>query len=210
MPFTILLTGFGPFPGAPRNPTGPLVTQLARRRHLGVRRVAHVFETSYAAVDRDLPGLIARVRPDALLMFGLASRTQHLRIETRARNTLTWVIPDATGHLPRTAVIAPGAPATLALRTAGRRLVAAARAAGMPAALSKDAGAYLCNYLCWRASEIGAGSGPRLVAFVHVPRVHRRHLKRTSASRPPFALDDLIRAGEAIAVAAVAAVRAHR
>ena len=42
MTFTILLTGFGPFPGAPFNPTGPLVEHLARRRHpalAGVRRV---------------------------------------------------------------------------------------------------------------------------------------------------------------------------
>ena len=60
MPFTILLTGFGPFPGAPFNPTGPLVRALARRRHpalAGVRRVAHVFDTRYDAVDRELPEL---------------------------------------------------------------------------------------------------------------------------------------------------------
>ena len=46
MTTTVLLTGFGPFPGAPFNPTGPLVEALARRRHPGlgdVRRVAHVF-----------------------------------------------------------------------------------------------------------------------------------------------------------------------
>ena len=30
MAVTILVTGFGPFPGAPFNPTGPLVKQLAR------------------------------------------------------------------------------------------------------------------------------------------------------------------------------------
>src|SRR3954471_13810260 len=84
MPLTILLTGFGPFPGAPANPTGALIERLARRRHpgfAGMRRVAHVFATSYAAVDRDLPALIARERPDALVMFGLAGRTKHIRIE---------------------------------------------------------------------------------------------------------------------------------
>ena len=72
---TILLTGFGPFPGAPFNPTGPLVERLARLRRPGladVKIVAHVFPTSYAAVDRDLPKLIAKHKPDALLMFGLA------------------------------------------------------------------------------------------------------------------------------------------
>ncbi|MGZ3328087.1 MAG: pyroglutamyl-peptidase I, partial [Xanthobacteraceae bacterium] len=71
---TILLTGFGPFPGAPYNPTGPLVMALARRRHpafVNVRRVAHIFQVSYEAVDRELPALLERERPAALIMFGL-------------------------------------------------------------------------------------------------------------------------------------------
>jgi pyroglutamyl-peptidase len=99
MTATILLTGFGPFPGAPHNPTGPLVRELAHRRAPSlhnIRRVAHVFHTSYAAVDRELPALLARERPHALVMFGLASGTRHFRIETRARNALTGAVPDAT------------------------------------------------------------------------------------------------------------------
>ena len=79
MAATILVTGFGPFPGAPFNPTGPLVERLARLRRLALANekfVLHIFPTSYAAVDRDLPKLIARHRPDALLMFGLAPRAR--------------------------------------------------------------------------------------------------------------------------------------
>jgi pyroglutamyl-peptidase len=212
MAFTILLTGFGPFPGAPANPTGALIERLARRRHpgfAGVRRVAHVFATSYAAVDRDLPALIARERPDALVMFGLAGRTKHIRIETLARNAISCVIPDATGARPPRGVIAPAAPATLALRMPGQRLVAAARATGMPAALSRNAGRYLCNYLCWRASEMADGAdAPRLVAFVHVPRLRRRLRMRERTRRRSFTADDLARAGEAIVRAAVSALRA--
>src|SRR5882724_13074796 len=82
---TILLTGFGPFPGAPFNPTGPLVRALAHERHprlVGVRRIAHVFPTRYDAVDRELPALVARAAPTIVLMFGLAARTRHLRVET--------------------------------------------------------------------------------------------------------------------------------
>ncbi len=78
MTATILITGFGPFPGAPYNPTEPLVGELLRRRHpalAGVRRVAHVFHVSYQAVDRELPELLAREQPDVLVMFGLAART---------------------------------------------------------------------------------------------------------------------------------------
>ena len=72
MPTTILLTGFGPFPGAPVNPTGPLVEALARRHGdlRGIRRIAHVFETSYTAVDRDLPALLARGTPGRIKLAG--------------------------------------------------------------------------------------------------------------------------------------------
>src|SRR5260370_29293547 len=100
MTATILLTGFGPFPGAPFNPTGPLVTELARWRTpalRNIRRVAHVFATSYGAVDRELPALLARQPPDALVMFGLAPRPRHIRIDPRARNALTGALPDASG-----------------------------------------------------------------------------------------------------------------
>jgi pyroglutamyl-peptidase len=210
MPFTILLTGFGPFPGAPFNPTGALVRMLARRRHpalAGVRRVAHVFDTRYDAVDRELPVLIADERPAVVLMFGLASRTRHLRVETCARNVVSRAHPDAGGFRPTHAVIAEEASAIVAMRSPVRKLVAAARASGMPAALSRDAGSYLCNYLCWRASEAADGPGaPRLVAFIHVPLVRPSPLP-SRRRQPPRTLGDLVMAGEAILLAAVAAAR---
>src|SRR5262245_23908376 len=96
-------TVFVPFPGAPSNPTEPLAAELARRRHpsfANVRRVAHFFRVSYEAVDRELPTLIAREKPQAFVMFGLAGRTKHVRIETRARNVLTRVVADAGGQIP--------------------------------------------------------------------------------------------------------------
>jgi pyroglutamyl-peptidase len=223
MTATILITGFGPFPGAPVNPTGALVMALARRRIPALRRarrIAHVFPTSYAAVDRELPALLARERPDLLLMFGLASRRRHISIETRARNAITRAVADASGQLPAASLIVTGARATLPLCAPAQRLLAAVRATGMPAALSGDAGSYLCNYLCWRAGEAAERQdGPRLVAFVHVPnvlgaRVHvptaHRLYRRRSPSRPPFRLDDLIRAGEAIMGAALAAAPTRR
>ena len=99
MTATILITGFGPFPGAPFNPSEPLALELARRRHpafAGVRRVAHVFRVTYEAVDAELPALIAREKPAALVMFGLAARTKHVRIETRAFDGVLCPYPDGT------------------------------------------------------------------------------------------------------------------
>ena len=97
----------------------------------GVRRTSHVFRTSYEAVDRELPALLKRTKPDVLVMFGLAARTRHVRIETRARNAYSRVVPDAAGHAPRAGTIAPGAAASLALRIPAQRLVKAARSTGV-------------------------------------------------------------------------------
>ncbi len=166
---TILVTGFGPFPGAPVNPTGPLVKRLARARPGRAKIVTHIFPTTYAAVDRDLPKLIARHRPDALLMFGLANKATTLRIESRARNALSR-LKDAEGYVPGLRTVAPGRAPALPLPTPGRLLLAAVRAAHIPVVMSNDAGDYLCNYLCWRAVLAARRtSGPRLAAFIHVP-----------------------------------------
>ncbi|MSO67826.1 MAG: pyroglutamyl-peptidase I [Pseudolabrys sp.] len=199
MALTILVTGFGPFPGAPFNPTGPLVMRLARVRRPVLARakiVPHIFQTSYASIDRDLPELIARHRPDALLMFGLAPRTRTLRIETRARNTLA-LLPDASGASLKRGAIAPGRPAALAMPAPARRLLAAIRATGVPAVLSRDAGHYLCNYLCWRAADAATKKGgPRLAAFVHVPNIPRG--ARRPAKRRKLTLDDLTCVGSTL------------
>jgi pyroglutamyl-peptidase len=166
----ILVTGFGPFPGAPHNPTEALVRRLGREpAPRGTRVVTHVFRTSYSAVDRELPVLLRRRRPDALLMFGLATKAAHLRVETYAQNILA-PLADADGIVPQALPIAPGRQATLRLPTPARQLLAAARAARVKAALSGDAGGYLCNYLCWRtAMAARLPHGPRLAAFIHVP-----------------------------------------
>src|SRR5881227_2737135 len=94
----ILITSFGAFPGAPFNPTQPLVGRLVRLRRPAFNDVefsGHIFPVTYKAVDRELPQLMAKHRPHALLMFGLATRTRYLRIESRARNAVTMLWPDA-------------------------------------------------------------------------------------------------------------------
>lgn len=203
---TILVTGFGPFPGAPYNPTGPLVERLARLRRPGLadtKIVAHVFPTSYAAVDRELPKLIAKHRPDALLMFGLAPRAKTIRIETRARNTVA-LLPDAGGDT-RASKIAPGSPTTAALPAPTTQLQSAARAARVPVARSHDAGRYLCNYLCWQAAASANVGNLRLAAFVHVPMTRRARRPRRGKSR--LSADDLARAGARLVMVIAAAAR---
>ena len=203
---TVLITGFGRFPGAPFNPSGPLALALARRRRpafADVRRAVHIFETSYAAVDRDLPKLIARHKPDILLMFGLAARTPFLRVEMRARNAMSTLFPDVSGFRPAHRAIARGAPDARG-RAPFARLLGAARATGARTRLSRDAGRYLCNYLYFRALE-SSRSGTPLAQFIHIPPVARGSRRPGRKRRVSHAA--LVRAGDAILLALLVAHR---
>jgi pyroglutamyl-peptidase len=205
----ILITGFGPFPGAPFNPTIPLVkrlTQLRRPAFDDVELSSHIFDVTYAAVDREFPDLVARHRPQALLMFGLAARTAYLRIETRARNAVTTRFPDAGRQRARKGSIVEGVDA----RSFGphtEKMLRAARATGIDARLSRDAGSYLCNYLSWRAIEAAqSDDGLRIANFVHVPLIPRASTVRRNGTES-ITLEDLVDAGEALLMEMVKHVR---
>ncbi len=200
-PLRLLITGFGPFPGAPFNPTEPLVARLLRLRRpalADVELVGHIFPVTYRDVDRQLPDLLATHRPHALLMFGLASRTPHVRIETRARNAVTTLWPDADHARLRKGSISGSADAlTFGPHTA--KLLRAAVGTGIDARASRDAGSYLCNYLGWRAIEATLGdNGPRLAAFVHIPLLARGGVSRRKGTPHRITLEELVDAGEAM------------
>src|ERR1700736_5066022 len=197
----ILITGFGPFPGAPFNPTQPLVARLIRLRRPAfdnVELIGHIFHVTYHTVDRELPELLGKHRPQALLMFGLADRTPHVRIETRARNAVTTRFPDADRNHARKGSIVGGADAMM-LGPHTARLLRAAVGTGIDARASRDAGSYLCNYLSWRAIEATCDdTGPRLAAFVHVPPLARGGASQHKGARHRITLEELVDAGEAM------------
>ena len=211
-PVRVLITGFGPFPGAPDNPSRALVEGLARTRRPafdGIRTACHIFPTRYATVDRDFRSLIAAHDPDIILMFGLAARTRHIRIETRARNLMSF-FPDAGGFVPAARTIVPKAehrrlPASLAVR-----LRRAGRAFGIKTEFSRDAGRYVCNYAFWRALEMNSGNEKRLAAFIHIPNVRRPSARSGPARSSLPSLFDLTRTAGAILASLVAAYKRER
>jgi pyroglutamyl-peptidase len=197
----ILITGFGPFPGAPFNPTQPLVARLLRLRRPALTDVdltGHIFPVTYTAVDRELPQLLTKHRPRALLMFGLAGRTSYIRIETRARNAVTMLWPDAARTRARKGSIMGGADArNFGPHTA--KLLRAAIGTGIDARPSRDAGSYLCNYLSWRAIEATQQDhGPALAVFVHVPLIGRDGATQRKGATHRVTLEELVDAGEAM------------
>jgi pyroglutamyl-peptidase len=181
---TLLVTGFGPFPGWERNPTPAMVRAVQRLRLPGVRIVGHVFNTVYAEVARDLPALIARHRPDAILLFGLAGRATHVRIEMHAHNVATRRTKDASGAFHVSPEIRADAPWRVATGFRCGPLVQRLRRAGLNARPSPSAGEYLCNFAYWLALETVARREAKRALFVHVPLPRgARHASRGDKPR---------------------------
>jgi pyroglutamyl-peptidase len=163
----------------------------------------HVFATAYAAVDRDLPKLFA-TKPDVVLMFGLAARRRHLCVETRARNAVSLLFPDASGYRPQNGAILRGAPSTRRGNAPFAQVLGGACAGAMPARLSRDAGRYLCNYAYWRALAKIRGNRP-LVQFIHIPQLRLQPRPLRTKRQPSLA--QCLPGAEAVLIALIAASR---
>jgi len=169
---TVLLTAFGPFPGVPVNATMRLVPELAKRAALAfpdARFVAEVLATEWVGAPRHVAAVIADVRPDLILHFGVSSRARGFEIEQRAHNACRSM-PDAAGEMPRAATLRRGGAEVLRTTLPVPHLVMALKQRGIPVYTSRDAGAYLCNAVLYHSLQMAAeGDRDCRVGFVHVP-----------------------------------------
>ncbi|WP_280137226.1 peptidase C15 [Methylobacterium sp. Leaf108] len=179
----LLVTGFGPFPGMPVNPSAILARRLAahpRLRRLAVSPYVLILPTAYAAIATHLEPALA-ARPCAILMIGVAARARRVRVESRAVNRASRLFPDASGRVSARLCLEPMGPAARTSPVAAfvlRRL----RERGVAAIASRNAGRYLCNATYFRALHAGCP-----VVFLHVPPQRRDR----SADRLVDALADV-------------------
>lgn len=197
MPGGLLITGFGPFPGVPRNPSAALacrVGALARAKVGGEPVQVLILHTTYAAIPAMLEPALAEA-PAAILLFGVASRAKRVRVEVQGRNRTSRLFPDASGRIAARPTLEPGGPAARCSPAAAPAL-AILRRSGIAAIPSRDAGRYLCNATYFRALREGP---PAL--FLHIPLPPR-------IRRPAKAVRRLRQApGETLAQACVEVAR---
>lgn len=182
----LLITGFGPFPTVPDNPSARLARRVAASPHLR-RLLGHapdclVLETRYGALDTQLAPALAR-RPRAVLMIGVAARRSRVCVETRAVNRVSRLFPDVSGAVGRFLAFEPDGPAQRRSGAAAQVRVALKRA-GLDAAASRDAGRYLCNASYYRVLATGCPA-----VFVHIPMPPRTRRPKVGGGRRPPALD---------------------
>jgi pyroglutamyl-peptidase len=162
----VLLTGFGPFPGAAENSSAWLVEEFAGNRQsssLGCDLHAEVLPTEWAEVARLGPGLVQHHRPRLTLHLGLHKRARGFRIERSAHNLID-LREDARGTVLSRRTILDRSDGRLDTEVPATQLARHLRTHDLPAVASRSAGTYLCNSLYYLSLHWA-----RDVCFVHLP-----------------------------------------
>lgn len=169
---TVLITGFGPFPGVSINATSTLAPSVAS----AARKVFPDIDFNYAVLPTDWTGarslldeLKSQLSPEVSLHFGVSDSAQGFVIETTAKN-ICKSMEDAAGRLPKYETLYNDDSDQRLSTFPSDTIISELRKSGLPAEHSQDAGGYLCNavlYQSLRFDEDHTNHG--CTGFIHVP-----------------------------------------
>lgn len=191
---SILLTGFGPFPGRAHNATAALVPELAavaRSRFPDHEIVDAVLPVEWTRAPLELDELLKRGDAALALHFGVAREARGFQIESIGRN-ICGALYDASGALPRAAQLIDDAPESLTSTFPVERIMMRLKRASLPCSISLSAGTYLCNALLYHSLTAALElSTPFVAGFVHLPA----SLAATGEAECPLSWDDALAGG---------------
>lgn len=194
-PVRILLTGFEPFAGRGVNPSWEaarlLAGEAAGPARIDVLRVPVVWRESVATIVRELD----REPAAGLVIGGLAFGRAAINVEAIAHaiGDVPWQADNADRALSNERSDGdPAGPDALLATAPVRAIAAAINAAGIPAVVSWDGGAYVSNATLYGALRHARDRGLDLpTTYLHVPATPEMTTGTASASLP---LDDIARA----------------
>lgn len=176
---SLLVAGFGAFPGHRVNPAEIVARRLERAKCIfalaGIDLHVAILPVERFALSPLLSRLCAEKSPDALVLLGVAARRRVLTIETLARNRASILKPDAAKQRAYSRFIVHGAPEVLPSPCSIPRLAALARKGGVPVRLSRDAGDYLCNESLYLSLLMD-----RRACFIHLPNWRGARLEQAA------------------------------
>jgi pyroglutamyl-peptidase len=164
-----LVTGFDPFGGGRVNASLEAVRRLPAR--IGTLDVVTAeLPTSYARSIPALKAALKDARPGIVLCVGEAGERSLLSVERVAINVQDARMPDNDGAAPADRPVVRGGPAAYFSTLPVRAMVAALRAAELPAELSMSAGAFVCNHVFYGLMHVAATTKRSFRGgFLHVP-----------------------------------------
>lgn len=184
----LLITGFDPFGGERINPAWEAVKRLPDRIGdyvLCKLEIPTVFGLAGKTVLREA----ARIQPDAVLCIGQAGGRGAVTPERIGVNIRDARIKDNAGNQPRGEFVATDGPAAYFATVPVMEMEDAIRAAGLPAAVSNSAGAFVCNDVLYTLLHHYAQTDVK-VGFIHVPYLPEQ-------GNPSLPLEDTVKALEA-------------
>ena len=187
----LLITGFDPFGGETVNPSWEAVRLLPETVNgwvLHKRQIPTVFGKAAEAVL----AAAEEVQPDAILCIGQAGGRSAVTPEAVAINLREARIADNEGFRPVNEPVIAHGPAAYFATVPVREMVAAIEQAGLPAAMSLSAGAFVCNDVLYALLHRYHGTDTR-VGFIHVPYLPQQ----AKENQPSMTLEEITAALEA-------------
>ncbi len=200
---SVLVTGFEPFGGEPVNPSWQVARALDGRVVGGHPVVAAclpcVFDEALAVLD----GALARCADPVLVVaLGQAAGRSDFSVERVAINVDDARIADNAGAQPVDRPVVAGAPAAYFATLPIKAVVAALRAAGLPASVSQSAGTFVCNHVFYGLMHrLAARPGVR-GGFIHLPLLPEQAAR--ASGQPSLPLATLVQGVETAIACALA------
>lgn len=160
----ILMTGFEPFGGQKINPSWQAVQGVTAPE--GVELIRRELPVRWYDTSAAVKALIEELQPDAILLTGQAGGAERIRVERVGLNLRDAGAADNAGVVVRDTPVFEGAPTAYFSTFAYKDILAALTNAGLPAAYSFSAGAYLCNEALYTALHLLPGAK---CGFIHLP-----------------------------------------
>jgi pyroglutamyl-peptidase len=190
----LLLTGFEPFGNNASNPSQRLVESLPEDSIKEINLFKVILPVDQAHAPAVLKTNLHKHNPDAVLSFGLASGRAKISLERVAINLMDFKIPDNAGKTITDQAVVAGGPAAYFSTLPVRSMLAALQAEGIPAELSLNAGAYLCNQVFYTLMHwLKQGKLPVKAGFIHLPALPEE-AAQTDKATPSLTLDQDIQA----------------
>jgi pyroglutamyl-peptidase len=182
----VLLTGFEPFGKATLNPSGEIIKQIS-----GDNIVTAILPVAYAQSAEALLALIEQHKPDVVICLGQAEGRTHITPERIAINLDDARLADNEGITRNDVPIVVSGPVAYESTLPVKEFVTAINEAGVPAAVSLSAGAFLCNHVFYVAQDHFKGTKVRS-GFVHVPLMDEQ--AGEFPGLPTMPLDQMVKA----------------
>ena len=184
---TVLLTGFEPFNKEPINPAWEAVRALDGWSEEGFRVAARQLPCVFGDANAAMRSLVDELQPALVIAVGQAGGRVDLSVERVAINVDDAPIKDNADQQLVDEPIVVGGPAAYFSTLPIKAIVAALRAAGLPASVSQTAGTFVCNHVFYGLMHTLAGRHDVKAGFIHIPYLPEqaaRHPGAASMSLP--------------------------